>query len=73
MKITTTVEARKAIRNHRGIITTAIAGMMEWSVIITKKEAIELTKQVDLNEMAIAMGGNAEELSLGVFEVEKEV
>ena len=46
-------KARKAIREHKGIITVGIRGPIEWDVIITKKEATEIVKQAENNDLAI--------------------
>lgn len=60
----TAVEARKTIKNHKGLITTAVAGPLEWEVIITKKEAVRLIKVADLNKVHIILLGTDDSMGI---------
>ena len=66
--LSTPVEARKAIKNHKGIITIGIQGPIEYDVIITKAEATGVIRQAEVNSLNIQLTNGGDQLSIALWE-----
>ena len=66
--LSTPIEARKAIRQHKGICLVGMAGPLEWQVIITKAEATEVIKQAEINDCDIQITIQDDNLRIALWE-----